>query len=292
MRLKALLKEPLLHFVVIGAALFLWFEWSGGGSGAASQRIVLSSGQIGHLAVGYGKTWQRPPSDAELKGLIDDWVREEIAVREAMAAGLDRDDTVIRRRLRQKFEFVAEDESSASPPTDAELNSWLDRHAAAFRIEPRVVFRQVFFSRERRGADAQADARRALAKLQSAGTEAPMAGLGDATMLPQEVDPVPLSEVERAFGAAFAEQVGQLAPGQWAGPVESSFGLHLVLVRERTEGRRPDLAEVRAAVEREFLADRRKRQLAATYEQLLAKYRVVIEPPPGEAAAGARKDGP
>jgi parvulin-like peptidyl-prolyl isomerase len=106
------------------------------------------------------------------------------------------------------------------------------------------------------------------------------------------MDPIPLPEVDRAFGAAFAEQVGQLAPGQWAGPVESSFGLHLVLVRERTEGRRPDLAEVRAAVEREFLADRRKRQLAATYEQLLAKYRLVIERPPGEVAAGARKEGP
>ena len=291
MRLRDLLKEPLLHFVVIGAALFLWFEWSGGGSGTASQRIVLSSGQIGHLAAGYAKTWQRAPGDAELKGLIDDWVREEIAVREAMAAGLDRDDTVIRRRLRQKFEFVAEDERSASPPTDDELNAWLELHANAFRIEPRVAFRQVFFSRERRGANVQVDARRNLAKLQSAGTEASIESLGDATMLPQEVDPVPLSEVERAFGAAFAEQVGQLAPGQWTGPVESSFGLHLVLVRERTGGRRPDLAEVRAAVEREFLADRRKRQLAATYERLLAKCRVVIEPPPGEAAAGARKDG-
>ena len=131
MQLRALLKEPLLHFVVIGAALFLWFEWSGGGSGAASQRIVLSSGQIGHLAVGYGKTWQRPPSDAELKGLIDDWVREEIAVREAMAAGLDRDDTVIRRRLRQKFEFVAEDESSASPPTAWRCSCQAHRHRAA-----------------------------------------------------------------------------------------------------------------------------------------------------------------
>jgi hypothetical protein len=291
MRLKVLLQEPLLHFVAIGAALFLWFEWGGGASGAASQRIVLSSGQIGHLAAGFGKTWQRPPTEVELKGLIDDWVREEIAVREAMDTGLDRDDTVIRRRLRQKFEFLAEDVDAASPATDEELNDWLARHADAFRIEPRVAFRQLFFSRERRGANALADAGRALARLQSAGSEAPVESLGDATMLPQEVEPVPLSEVERAFGAAFAEQVGQLAPGQWAGPVESSFGLHLVLVREHTAGRPPELDEVRAAVEREFLADRRNRQLAAIYERLLAKYRVVIERPPGEAVAGARKAG-
>jgi hypothetical protein len=291
MRLKALLKEPLLHFIVIGAALFFWFEWSGGAAGAASQRIVLNSGQIGHLTAGYGKTWQRSPTDSELKGLIDDWVREEIAVREAMAAGLDRDDTVIRRRLRQKFEFVAEDVDSASPPTDAELNDWLDRHADAFRIEPRVAFRQVFFSRERRGEGAPADARRTLGQLHSADANAPIEGVGDATMLPNEVDLVPLPDVERAFGEGFAARLGQLEPGQWAGPVESSFGLHLVLVRERTEGRRPGLAEVRVAVEREFLADRRKRQLAATYERLLAKYRVVIDRPPDVVAAGARKDG-
>jgi hypothetical protein len=291
LRLKALLREPLLHFVAIGAALFLWFEWSGSAAGAASQRITLSSGQIGHLAAGYGKTWQRQPTDAELKGLIDDWVREEIAVREAMAAGLDRDDTVIRRRLRQKFEFVAEDADAASPPTDAELGAWLARHADAFRVPPRVAFRQVFFSREKRREGTSADARRALARLQSAGAATRTEGVGDATMLPGEVDLVPLPEVERAFGSGFASDLGSIAPGQWAGPVESSFGLHLVLVRERSEGRLPDLAEVRAAVEREFLADRRKRQLTATYERLLAKYRVAIERPAAQPERAARKDG-
>jgi len=134
MALKSFLREPLLHFLALGAALFLYFHWSGGGSGAEGTRIVITPGRIEHLTAGYTRAWRRPPTDAELKGLIDDWVREEIAVREAMAAGFDRDDTVIRRRLRQKLEFLVEDAAAAAPPTDDELQAWLAAHAEAFRI--------------------------------------------------------------------------------------------------------------------------------------------------------------
>ena len=172
MQPRTLLKEPLLHFLAIGAALFLWFQWSGTGSGPTSTRIVLSAGQIEHLAAGYTKAWRRPPTEAELKGLIDDWVREEIAVREAMAAGLDRDDTVIRRRLRQKLEFLQEDAADTTVPTDAQLQAWLEANANAFRTEPRVSFRQVYFSKDKRGLAAEADAKSALARLAKAGTEA------------------------------------------------------------------------------------------------------------------------
>src|SRR5512137_1395077 len=128
MSMKSVLREPLLHFLAIGAALFLYFHWSGGGTGPTSSRIVLTAGQIEHLAAGFAKTWQRPPTEVELKGMLDDWVREEIAVREAMAAGLDRDDTVIRRRLRQKLEFVVEDVVAAAPPAEQELQAWLAGH--------------------------------------------------------------------------------------------------------------------------------------------------------------------
>src|SRR4051794_23440023 len=112
MQLKTILKEPVLHFLLIGAALFLYFQWSGAGAGIARSRIVVSSGQVEHLAAAYVKTWQRRPSEQELRALIDDWVREEIAVREAMAAGIDRDDTIIRRRLRQRFEVIAEEQDA------------------------------------------------------------------------------------------------------------------------------------------------------------------------------------
>ena len=277
--MKTLLKEPLLHFLAIGAALFLYFHFSGSGTGPTATRIVITSGQIAHLEAGYARTWSRPPSEAELKNLIDEWVREEIAVREAMAAGLDRDDTVIRRRLRQKLEFLVEDAAETAAPTDEELRAWFAQHSDAYRTEPRVAFRQVFLSRERRGAAAEADAASILTRLNAAGPDARIETVGDRTMLPAEVELMPLREVDRVFGAGLAKQLEAIEPGKWTGPIRSGYGLHLVLVRERVEGAVPDFAALRAVAMREFLADRRKRQLAAMYDRLLEKYSVVIERP-------------
>ena len=278
--MKSILREPLLHFLAIGAALFLFFHFSSGGSaGPGSTRIVISTGQIAHLEAGFARTWSRPPSEAELKGLIDEWVREEIAVREAMAAGLDRDDSVMRRRLRQKLEFLIEDSAEASPPTDDELKAWLAQHADEYRSEPRVAFRQVFVSRDRRGAAAEADAAAILKRLTAEGSSARIANLGDATMLPADFELAPLRDVDRTFGAGFARQLEAAEPGKWSGPIRSGYGLHLVLVRERVEGASPNLEALRPVARREVLAERRKRELAAMYDRLLEKYTVVIERP-------------
>jgi len=280
MRLKSLLREPLLHFIVIGAALFIYFHFSGS-AGPGSARIVVGPGQIAHLEAGFTRTWSRPPSEAELKGLIDEWVREEIAVREAMSAGLDRDDTVIRRRLRQKLEFLIEDSAEASPPTDDELKAWFAQHADEYRTDPRVAFRQVFVSRDRRGAAAEADAAVILKRLTASGASARISALGDATMLPADFDLAPLREVDRMFGVDFARQLEAVEPGKWSGPIQSGYGLHLVLVSERVEGALPSLDALRPVGRREVLAERRKRQLAAMYDRLLEKYTVMIEQPLG-----------
>jgi parvulin-like peptidyl-prolyl isomerase len=297
MSLKTILREPLLHFLALGALLFLYFEWKGGGSGPGSTRISITPGLVEHLAAGFARTWQRPPSEAELKGLIDEHVKEEIATREAIAMGLDRDDAIIRRRLRQKLEFLVEDAVDQVPPTDAELQAWLDRHADAVRPEPRVALRQVFLNAERRGAAAESEARRLLAQLRAAGTGAAIDALGDASMLPSELPPGPLSEVARSFGNEFARRVETLTPREWAGPIPSPYGLHLVLVVERVVPPPPALGEIRPLVEREFLTERRKAQLQALYERLLKKYTVVIEmpkeegrqqPAPAPAKAGTR----
>jgi hypothetical protein len=286
--LKSLLREPLLHFLVIGAALFLYFHFSGAGSaGPGSRRIVLSSGQIAHLEAGFTRTWSRPPTEAELKGLIDEWVREEVAVREAMSAGLDRDDTVIRRRLRQKLEFLVEDNAEASPPTDDELKAWLAQHADQYRTEPRVAFRQVFVNRERRGANAEADAAAILKRLTAAGPSARIDDVGDATMLPMDFALAPMRDVDRTFGSGFAKQIDAVVPGNWSGPIRSGYGLHLVLVRERVEGGLPSFEALRPLATREVLAERRTRQLAAMYDRLLEKYKVVVERPPAPKGAAS-----
>ncbi len=155
--------------------------------------------------------------------MLDEWVREEIAVREAMSAGLDRDDTVIRRRLRQKLEFLAEDEAEAKAPTDDELKAWLDAHAEQFRTEPRVAFRQVFVSRDRRGSSADADAVSILTRLKATGAAARTAEFGDPTMLPGEFALASLRDVDSVFGTGFAKQIECARGRRVVGPVP--FGL-------------------------------------------------------------------
>jgi hypothetical protein len=282
------LREPLVHFLAIGALLFLAFNWRGGGS-AGSNRIVITPGQIDSMVASFIRVWQRPPTEQELKGLVDDHVREEMATREAMSLGLDRDDTVIRRRLRQKLEFLAEDTVDATPPTEAQLQAWLEKHPDAFRTEPQLAFRQVYLSPDRRGASVDADARRILAQLSAAGPAAAIDNAGDALMLPREVERSSRTDIARQFGEEFADAVLKVEPEKWIGPIRSGYGLHLVFVRERMDGRLPTLAEVRPVVEREFISDRRKRELDALYERLLTRYRVMVEP---RASAPQTADGP
>jgi hypothetical protein len=277
--MRRFLREPLVHFLAIGAALFLFFALRGG-SAASSGRIVVTRARLESLAAGFARTWQRPPTSDELRGLVDGWVREEIAVREAMATGLDRDDTIIRRRLKQKVDFLAEDRIDAAPPTDADLAAWLAAHPDLYRAEERVSFRQVCLAPEKRGgpAAAEAEARRLAAALEKRGPDADAAG--DSLLLPPDMPLAPKSEIARVFGADFADTVANLEPGHWTAPVPSGFGVHAVFVREKTPGRAPALADVRATVERDFTADRRTRELDALYARLLAKTKVVIETAP------------
>jgi len=285
-------REPLLHFLVIGALLFLAFHrW--GETSAGSGRIVIAPGQVDALASGFARTWQRPPTERELKALLDEHVREEIATREAMAMGLDRDDTIIRRRLRQKFEFLAEEGVDAAPPPgDAELQAWLAAHPDAFLREPRVTFRQVYLDPNRRRGTLEADSRKLLERLSMAGPQARIDALGDPLMLPQDVQDSDRGEVARLFGDAFADSLLKTPPGRWTGPVRSGYGMHLVFVRAREEGRRPALEEVRGLVLRELAAERRKQALDALYARLLERYQVVVEPRPVAAkGAGAPPPG-
>jgi hypothetical protein len=285
-RLRAVLADPMAHFLAAGAGLFLLFQWSGAQDGEPD-RIVVGASQVEHLTLGFARTWQRPPTPGELKGLIDDHVREEIATREARRLGLDRDDTLIRRRLRQKLEFLVED-AQAAHPAEAELQAWLDAHPDAFRRDPQVAFRHVLLSRARRGAAAAADAEQLLARLSTLGPAVDVSRLGDPLrLLPHEVELASRREVAGLFGEAFADRVLALPPGRWAGPVESGYGLHLVLVTEREPGRLPALSEVRERVLHDLLAARRAQRLEAMYQQLLERHPVVVEQPAPTAAPRA-----
>lgn len=280
------LREPLVHFLVIGALLFAASHWGGGGS--ASNRIVITPGQMDSLAATFARTWQRPPSEAEMKGLVDDCVRSELAVREATAMGLEREDTVIRHRLRQKLEYLAEDTLDAAPVTEAELKAWLEGHPDEFRLEPEVAFRQVYLNPDRRGSGAERDAQGLLAKLTAAGGRDAPADIGDPSLLPREVERSSRSSIAGQFGEEFADEVLKIEPGRWAGPVRSGYGLHLVFVDARSEGRLPALDEVRPVVERQLLSARRREGIDAMYAKMLSRYKVIVEqrrtpPQPGSS---------
>jgi hypothetical protein len=274
-----------MHFLVLGALVFAIFHFAADRNDVQEGKIVVTPGKIEQLVTGFSRTWNRPPTRQELDGLVEDYIRDEVLYREALAMGLDKDDTIVRRRMRQKLEFLTGDASAIIAPTDQDLQSWLDRNPEKFRVEPAVAFSQIYFKTGRPGENASTAALKALAQLDRAGDHSASTDLGDATMLPREMALSSVGEVGRVFGDDFARQVAHLQPGHWTGPMQSSYGSHLVRVTERTEGKSRPLSEVREAVQREWQAARSKEVVDSTYGKLRGKYTVVVERPPPQAQA-------
>ncbi len=278
--MKRILREPLLHFLLLGIAIFAAYRFvAKRGSNDEPGKIAISQGQIAAMAEGFARTWRRQPTSAEIEGLIKDRVQEEVYCREAIALGLDKDDTVIRRRLRQKIEFVTDDVAALADPADDQLNVYLKAHADTFRMPQQFTFSHVYLNPERHGEHLAQDIAKLLAQLQQAGDSADLSELGDSFALEHNFQSVPAGEIVRQFGENFAAKLGKLSLGQWNGPVESGFGAHLVRVSERTEGRMPELAEVRDAVRREWANARRLETNEKFYQELLKRYVVTIERP-------------
>jgi hypothetical protein len=285
-----ILREPLLHFLLLGAAIFGAYGFLSNARATQPGHIVITQGRIEALIAAFSRTWQRPPTASERDGLIRDYVREEVYVREAIALGLDQDDMVIRRRLRQKLEFVSEDLSSQADPTDGQLRAYLTAHQAAFRVEPQFTFRQVFLDPRRRGDKLSRDAARLLAGLRRAGVDPDT--VGDASLLDHSFEAVPASQVAAQFGDQFAEALSELPSGEWRGPVFSTYGPHLVLIDDRTDGRVPALEEVREVVRRDWANAQRAEVSEKYYQALLRRYTVTVEPAqPVMATEKARRTG-
>jgi parvulin-like peptidyl-prolyl isomerase len=286
-----ILREPLLHFLLIGIGLFVLFHVVRGGDTGAPREILVPEARVEALAENFAKTWMRPPTAQELKGLVDDYVAEEIYYREGIAMGLDQDDIVIRRRLRQKMEFISEDAAAAVEPTDAQLQDYLARHAEKFVDPPRLSFRQIYLSTERRGEAARAQAEQLLAELQAGRGPADVATAGDPTLLPEAMESASPQQVANSFGTEFAQQLDEAPVGQWSGPLQSGYGLHLVMVSRREASALPTLEQIRPIVVREWQAEQRTKSNREFLDQLRAKYDVRIEGPAAELfQAGASAD--
>ena len=277
--LKALSREPLVHFLLIGAVLFTAFELRQEEGSAAPNRILVDAGQVEQLAARFKRTRLRPPTDIELAALIEGRIREEVYYRQALDMGLDQDDAVMRQRMRQKLEFLLEDLSDLSAPGDEQLIQFMQRHPQKFREEPRLSFTQVFLNPDKH-QDLAADAMRLLTRLNNG---APPETEGDRTQLGQEYQLATQHEITRVFGDSFAQQIVVLQPGEWIGPLYSTYGGHLVRVSAKQEERFPVLAEIRKQVEREYLAERRQELKDITYRKLREGYEIIIEENAGVA---------
>lgn len=269
--MKRLVREPLLHFLVLGALLFVLYGWLNRNGFDSPNEIVVTNGQVETLRQQFERVWQRQPTAVELQGLVNNWVRDEIFYREGVAMGLDRDDPIVRRRIGQKVQFIA-DAAAPQSPTEEELQRWLDDHSDKYRIEARYSLQQIYFNPQQHGKRLELlieDARGRLAEGRSVS--------GDVTMLPTMLTQQSASEVARVFGSEFEQGLRSMSAGTWQGPVRSGFGFHLVRLTDREESRRASLAEVREAVER----DVQQAQLAAAseyyYRGLRANYSVRIE---------------
>ena len=275
--MKKLIREPFLHFLLLGALIFISHRFLSKRVDDEPQRIVITQGQITSMMIGFSRTWQRPPTREELERLIRDRVREEVYSREAVAMGLDQDDPVIRRRLQQKLEFVTDDVAALAEPTDAELAAYLKAHADVFHVDRKFTFSQVYLDPSKHAERLTQDADQLLIQLRQKGRDVDLYSLGDAFLLEHQFEAAPATEISKQFGDKFVAKLGDFPVGQWYGPVESGYGVHLVFVEERTEGHLPELAEVRDAVRREWANALRLESNEKFFQSLLKHYEVVVE---------------
>ncbi len=280
--MKRWLKEPLLHFVLLGAAIFaLDAALSGDAARAGDDRIVVSAGRVENLTALFTKTWQRAPSAQELRALVDDYILEEALYREGKALGVDQDDTIIRRRVRQKMEFAVDDLIDLVEPTREQLAEWLAAHPEGYASPARYRFRQIYLNPERHGDRLESDAQEVLAALRGLDEAADPRGLGDPSLFEHAFPDESVEAIASTFGDAFVEGLADVPTGEWSGPLRSAFGVHFVHVERRTHGEAPSLDEVEAAVARDWAFAQREAESGRYRRELLARYDVQIEWPVG-----------
>jgi hypothetical protein len=273
------LREPLPQFLLIGFLLFVLYDVRNrpAGSGERSDRIELTADDVRQIGLAWMAQGRAAPSADEIRSLVDTRVREEILYREARALGLDKDDTIVRRRLAQKMEFLFEDVAALREPTADELRAWFERHAERFTLPARATFRHLYFSFDRRGAGAHDGAARALEKIRDKPMNWPEAtALGDPFMFLDYYGDRSSEDVVKTFGPRFARALFQSAPGAWTGPIESGYGWHLVFVDAMTSARVPAFEEVESDVRTEWIEDRRADTRRKAFEAMRMRYQVIL----------------
>lgn len=273
------LKEPLLHFLMAGAMLFAVYGWFNDGTRFESkeERMVrITASQVEWLKQTWARQWGRPPNEDELREIVAGYLKEELLAREARELNLDENDIVVRRRLAQKMDFMVQDTTQIAEPSEEELRRLYESHPEGFQTPARITFTHVFFNRDRRGARAEADALAALEQLWPPATgSAP--DFGDRFLSQYDFYEIEKLAIAGVFGPEFARRVFTVEPGEWQGPIESDYGLHLVHVTRKEPARLPDFETVKSDV---LTLWRQQRELEAQeryFSALLEKYEVVVD---------------
>jgi len=287
-RLRRWLREPMVHFVAIGLLLFVGYHLLHPDTGAQPGRIVLTEDDLRQISIAWLAQGRPPLTPEQMKSLIESKVREEILYREALALGLEKEDTIVKRRLAQKMEFLADDVAALREPSGAELRAWFEKNSARFAMSPRTSFRHVYFSLDRGGERAHDAAAKALPRLGGKrGDWSGAATLGDPFMFQDYYGDRSLDQLASVFGPGFASAVVELKPGAWRGPIESGYGWHLIWVESITPGRVPAFEEVEPDVKAEWTAEQREEAKRKAFEAMRARYEVVLPMPAGNIAGGA-----
>jgi len=286
------IKEPVVQLVLLGGCIFAGYQYFQEEEAAVEEKqIHVESAQIQGMIMQWEKRWNRPPTRAEIDGLVQNYVREEVLYRQAVAMGLDKNDPITRRRTVQKLEFLTNDVAMAAEPSDAELEQFLAEHADEYRAPDRITFLQVFFNPDDRGESTIDEAKGALAALVKAGEPDPeTTEAGDRVMLKGYFDSVTPREVARQMGSGFAESLMELEPASWHGPVLSGYGVHLVYVYEAEKGEPATLDSVREKVVTAWYDQKKETLHSDMLENLKKDYQIVIDEVPEELIIAPRKE--
>lgn len=285
-----LLHEPLMHFVLIGLALFAVYGYlhRGRSGGESSNQIILTIDDLRQMDVYFVSQWHRQPTPEEFLAMVEDRIREEVLYREALAMGLDKDDTIVKRRMAQKMQFLAEDVASAYEPTTAELKVWYEKNFDMFALPDRISFRHLYFSHDDRGQRTHDDAVKALGKIAGEPEDSKLAAsLADQFMFQDYYADRTTEQLAKEFGPQFTTAVSKLKSGSWQGPIESGYGWHLVFIDSVIPGRTPDFEEIGPDVKTAWLGEQKQKAWKKTYEEMRAKYEVLLPTSPANESAKA-----
>ncbi len=288
--LKRWLREPLLHFLLIGIAVFAVYGYTHRGRGGfeSSRQIALSLDDLRLMETYFESQWHRQPTPAEFQAMVEDKVKEEVLYREGIAMGLDKDDTIVKRRMAQKVQFLAEDVAAAHEPSAEELKAWFEKNKDKFALPSRYSFRHLYFSPDKRGKNAQDDAAKTLAKIAGQPENSKLAvSLSDSFMFQDYYDDRAPSAIAKEFGPQFAVALEKVKPGSWQGPIESGYGWHLVFVDTVIPGHIPALEEIESDVKTTWLGEQKTTAWQKAYTEMRAKYVVLLPGPPDKEAAQA-----